>query len=124
MTIFEALQQDNDSHPAGQRASYAHLLNLRFFISFAAFIAIVTSLSYSIVFIQSPSQFKIPSTPAYPEMGPKKSIVYHTNWANYGRNFQVKDLQPSIAGITDIAYAFFNIKDSGNGNYVIESGDT
>lgn len=29
-----------------------------------------------------------------------------------------------VEGITDIAYAFFNLKDSGNGQYVITSGDT
>jgi chitinase len=52
----------------------------------------------------------------------KKAILYHTNWANYGRNFQVKDIP--VEGITDIAYAFFNLKDSGNGQYVITSGDT
>ena len=51
----------------------------------------------------------------------KKSILYHTNWANYGRNFQVKDIP--IQGVSDIAYAFFNIKDSGNGDWVIASGD-
>jgi chitinase len=52
----------------------------------------------------------------------KKAILYHTNWANYGRNFQVKDIP--VQGITDIAYAFFNLKDSGNGQWVITSGDT
>jgi len=50
-----------------------------------------------------------------------KAILYHTNWANYGRNFQVKDIP--IQAVTDIAYAFFNIQDSGGGNYVIASGD-
>lgn len=54
-------------------------------------------------------------------MSSKKSILYHTNWANYARNFQVKDIP--IQGVTDIAYAFFNIQDSGGGNYVIVSGD-
>lgn len=52
-----------------------------------------------------------------PESG-KKFIVYHTNWANYGRNFQVKDLP--IDYIPEIAYAFFNVGEKGN----IFSGDT
>jgi GH18 family chitinase len=52
----------------------------------------------------------------------KRAILYHTNWANYGRNFQVKDIP--IKGVTDIAYAFFNMKDNGGGNWVITSGDT
>lgn len=47
--------------------------------------------------------------------------MYHANWANYGRNFQVKDI--AIELVSDIAYAFFNINDSGNGNWVIASGD-
>ena len=52
----------------------------------------------------------------------KRVILYHTNWANYGRNFQVKDIP--VQGVTDIAYAFFNLKDEGGGNWVITSGDT
>jgi hypothetical protein len=52
----------------------------------------------------------------------KRSILYHANWVNYGRNFQVKDIP--IEGVTDIAYAFFNLKDNGGGNWVIVSGDT
>src|ERR1700737_1055156 len=51
----------------------------------------------------------------------KKAILYHTNWANYARNFQVKDIP--IEGVTDIAYAFFNLQDSGNGQWEIVSGD-
>ena len=54
-------------------------------------------------------------------MGRKKCILYHTNWANYGRNFQVKDIP--IQGVSDIAYAFFDVSDSGGGNYVIKSAD-
>ena len=54
-----------------------------------------------------------------------KSIVYHADWVNFTpRNFQVKDLEPFLPGVTDIAYAFFNLQDSGGGNYVIASGDT
>jgi GH18 family chitinase len=52
-----------------------------------------------------------------------KSIVYHADWANYARNFQVANLAASLPGITDVAYAFFNIQDSGGGNYVIIPGD-
>ena len=52
----------------------------------------------------------------------KKCILYHCDWVNYApRNFQVKDIP--IQAVTDIAYAFFNIKDSGGGNYVITAGD-
>ena len=51
----------------------------------------------------------------------KKAILYHTNWANYASNFQVKDIR--IQAVDDIAYAFFNIKDSGNGNWIVASGD-
>jgi chitinase len=54
----------------------------------------------------------------------KKSLnVYHTSWATYGRNFQVADLAEQIkAGVTDVSYAFFNVKQQGNG-WVIVSGD-
>ena len=56
-------------------------------------------------------------------MASYKSILYHANYVNYApRNFQVKDVP--IQGVTDIAYAFFNLQDSGGGNYVIVSGDT
>jgi chitinase len=48
----------------------------------------------------------------------KKFVLYHTNWATYGRNFQVKDLP--IDYIPEIAYAFFNVDAYGN----ITSGDT
>ncbi|KAI8921823.1 glycoside hydrolase [Powellomyces hirtus] len=40
----------------------------------------------------------------------KKLIVYHTNWACYARNFQVKDIP--IQYISDINYAFFDLKPS------------
>ena len=52
-----------------------------------------------------------------------KSIAYHANWVNYARDFQVKDLEPFLPGITDVAYSFFNLQDSGGGNYIIASGD-
>ncbi|TPX68940.1 hypothetical protein SpCBS45565_g02771 [Spizellomyces sp. 'palustris'] len=42
----------------------------------------------------------------------KKLIVYHTNWATYGRNFQIKDLP--IQYISDINYAFFDLRPSPN----------
>ncbi|KAI8910225.1 glycoside hydrolase [Gorgonomyces haynaldii] len=38
----------------------------------------------------------------------QKIILYHTNWATYDRNFQVKDLP--IHYITDINYAFLDLK--------------
>lgn len=47
----------------------------------------------------------------------KHAIYYHTSWACYGRNFQVKDL--AIDHITDIAYAFFNVGPDGK----VFSGD-
>ena len=59
---------------------------------------------------------------AVPSPGtPKKCILYHADWSNYARNFQVKDIP--IQAVTDIAYAFFNIQDSGGGNWVIIAGD-
>jgi GH18 family chitinase len=55
-------------------------------------------------------------------MSRKKCILYHADWVNYTpRFFEVKDIP--IQAVTDIAYAFFNIKDSGGGNYVIAAGD-
>ena len=48
----------------------------------------------------------------------KQSILYHTSWSKYGRNFQVKDL--SADNITDVAYAFFNLESDGR----VFSGDT
>jgi hypothetical protein len=62
------------------------------------------------------------STPSAFGMHQYKAILYHTNWANYGRNFQVKDIP--IKGVTDIAYAFFDLRDAGNGDWEIVSGDT
>ncbi len=41
----------------------------------------------------------------------KRAIYYHTSWSNYDRNYQVKDLP--IDYISDIAYAFFNVKPDG-----------
>ncbi|KAJ3410551.1 hypothetical protein HDV05_003653 [Chytridiales sp. JEL 0842] len=43
----------------------------------------------------------------------KKVIFYHTNWACYGRNFQVKDLP--IQHITDINYAFLDLRPNDSG---------
>ena len=50
--------------------------------------------------------------------------TYHTSWANYGRNVQViPDLQKQIqAGVTDVSYAFFDLKQNGD-NWFIASGD-
>src|SRR2546423_12953533 len=64
---------------------------------------------------------QVPLTPT--EMPDYKVILYHTNWANYGRNFQVKDIP--IRAVTDIAYAFFNLASPDNGEtWQIVSGDT
>jgi len=50
--------------------------------------------------------------------------LYHTSWSNYGRNFQISDLAQQIeAGATDVSYAFFNLKQEGNG-WVIFSADS
>ncbi|KAJ3254555.1 hypothetical protein HK103_007109 [Boothiomyces macroporosus] len=46
----------------------------------------------------------------------KKLIVYHTNWACYGRNFQVKDLPVNY--ISDINYSFLDLKPNAQGFYV------
>ncbi len=53
------------------------------------------------------------TTPAARYVPPKgkRAIYYHTSWSNYDRNYQVKDLP--IDYISDIAYAFFNVKPDG-----------
>lgn len=48
----------------------------------------------------------------------KKVTVYHTNWAQYGRDFQVSDLP--VDYISDVAYAFFDVRADGS----VVSGDT
>jgi len=100
-----------------------HPLNPFFSIKpLVGFLIVLVSLYYSLSFLRLPSN-KFPATlPAKEEMSRKKCIVYHTNWANYARDFQVKDIP--LQGITDIAYAFFNLQDSGGGLYKIVSGDT
>src|SRR5579871_25787 len=86
------------------------------------FVFVLIFLFYGLQFLDIPS---VTNTP--PKIGSnlgmsrRKAILYHTNWANYGRDFQVKDIP--LDGITDIAYAFFNLKDAGNGRWVIVSGD-
>jgi chitinase len=44
-------------------------------------------------------------------------VYYHTSWACYGRNYQVKDLP--IDSITDVSYAFYNVGADGK----VFSGD-
>ena len=46
----------------------------------------------------------------------KRAIYYHTSWACYGRNYQVKDIPEDVV---DIAYAFYNIDSTGR----VFSGD-
>ncbi|KAJ3130248.1 hypothetical protein HK098_004295 [Nowakowskiella sp. JEL0407] len=46
----------------------------------------------------------------------KKLIYYHTNWATYGRNFQVKDLP--IHFISDVNYAFLDLKTNNSGFFI------
>ena len=56
--------------------------------------------------------------PYYPSPTGKQAIYYHTTWACYAREFNVKDLP--IDRITDIAYAFFNVGPDGK----VFSGDS
>jgi hypothetical protein len=87
----------------------------------AAILLFLVTLFYTLPLIHKPShgqsQLSLPSQ----AMSRKKAILYHTNWANYGRDFQVKDIQ--IEAVTDIAYAFWDLKEAGNGQWVIASGD-
>ena len=55
-------------------------------------------------------------------MSSKKSILYYPNYLTYARDFQPVDIP--IKGVTDVVYAFFNLSDPGNGNYIIQSSDT
>jgi hypothetical protein len=88
---------------------------------FAGFVVLLVSVLYGFNLLQLPSykEFLLLDLPS--EMSRKKCILYHTDWANYARNFQVKDIP--IQAVTDIAYAFFNIQDSGGGAWVITAGD-
>ena len=88
---------------------------------FTGFIVLLISLFYGFNYLQPPSykEFSLLDSPS--EMCRKKCILYHTDWANYARNFQVKDIP--IQAVTDIAYAFFNLQDSGGGAWVITAGD-
>ena len=88
---------------------------------FAGLITVFVSLFYCFNLLQLPSYKDFPSLDSPSGMSRKKCILYHTDWANYARNFQVKDIP--IQAVTDIAYAFFNIQDSGGGAYVITAGD-
>ncbi|KAJ3001481.1 UNVERIFIED_CONTAM: hypothetical protein HDU68_006834, partial [Siphonaria sp. JEL0065] len=51
----------------------------------------------------------------------KRLIYYHTNWACYGRNFQVKDIP--IDYISDINYSFFDLRENEQGFLVPTSSD-
>ena len=100
-----------------------HPLNPFFSIKpLVGFIVVVLSLYYGLNLLSLPARNNLPSLSKPEEMSRKKCIVYHTNWANYARNFQVKDIP--LQGITDVAYAFFNLQDAGGGLYKIVSGDT
>jgi chitinase len=44
----------------------------------------------------------------------KRVILYHTNWSCYQRNYQVKDIPINL--ITDINYAFYDLRDCNNNN--------
>lgn len=58
------------------------------------------------------------AAPLYSGPTGKRAIYYHSSWACYGRNFQVKDLP--IDHLTDVAYAFFNVGPDGK----VFSGDS
>ncbi|KAI9003133.1 glycoside hydrolase [Gaertneriomyces semiglobifer] len=47
----------------------------------------------------------------------KRLILYHTNWATYARNYQIRDLP--INFITDINYAFMDIRPDGPGGALV-----
>lgn len=67
--------------------------------------------------------FNVKATaPIYKWPSDKKLIMYHTNWSCYGRNFQVKDIP--IDYISDINYAFYDLRQNSAGHYVPTSGDT
>ncbi|KAJ3172828.1 hypothetical protein HK101_011124 [Irineochytrium annulatum] len=51
----------------------------------------------------------------------KKLILYHTNWACYGRNYQIKDIP--INFVSDINYAFFDLRPNASGHLVPTSPD-
>ncbi len=56
------------------------------------------------------SSFLTPATKYVPPTG-KNVIYYHTNWSMYGRKYQVSDLP--IDNITDLSWAFFDVKEDG-----------
>lgn len=51
--------------------------------------------------------FSLHSTDAK-RTGEKKLSVHHTNWSQYARDFQVKDLP--VDYISDVAYTFFDVR--------------
>ena len=51
----------------------------------------------------------------------KKLILYYTNWSVYARNFQVKDIP--IDHVTDINYAFYDLRPNQKGNFIPTTGD-
>jgi chitinase len=68
-----------------------------------------------------PSDVEAKSTAIFKWPSDKKLIVYHTNWSTYGRNYQVKDIP--IEYISDINYAFYDLRQNTNGNYIPTTGD-
>jgi len=49
--------------------------------------------------------------PVYDTPSGKRAIYYYPNWVNYGRKVFVKDIP--VGQITDISYAFFDVKEDG-----------
>jgi chitinase len=68
-----------------------------------------------------PSDVEAKSTAIFKWPSDKKLIVYHTNWSTYGRNYQVKDIPTEY--ISDINYAFYDLRQNTNGNYIPTTGD-
>lgn len=55
--------------------------------------------------------------PFYKTKTGKHCVTYYVDWSPYGRQYFVPKLP--IDYMSDLAYSFLDIKDSGNGNYVI-----
>jgi hypothetical protein len=73
---------------------------------------VVLSLLYTLTHVcELPHRLRgaIPGMATVPT-GYKKCIVYHADWVNYARNFQVSNLATFMGGISDVCYAFFNLQ--------------
>ena len=73
-------------------------------------LALVFPLFYLVNVRELPRQLREGISEMTTNSGYKKCIVYHTDWANYARNFQVTNLATFMGGITDVCYAFMNLQ--------------